>query len=753
MTIWAGEIKELNKLFESFKGQLPGIVKELEQLIKTEDPNVVMLYSRRCLEVIITDLCECELKRPRKTEPLKGILDKLNSEEKVPSHIISSMQSLNSMSTYGTHPRDFDPEQVKPVLNNLVIVLKWYTKYKDYQTIGATTRDAEIPVRKSTEVSSDSLKNPRKKLKIHSPVLVLGISIIAILVFIFISSGILGNKKAGFVTSIAVLRFENLSNNKDNDWLGAKIRNNIFMQLNDFDDLLLKNVPPDFKYVDTTKTISETGKQLYVDYWITGSVQRDSNRISVKASLNNTETNTQLIIGPVDGDYTDFENLQSKITVQIAEKFKKVLTTVEITRIEKKMTEEPLAYEIYSKAVLNMMKPMTSEGLLTAIKEYEKAIKLDRKFCLAWMELGICQLKYYANFDRTEQIRNQGKASIDSALNCDKEDVAVMPAYHIARANLFSNGFQNIPEALKEIGIAEKLSNNKFYRPELKAAIYLQLGEWKLAEEYFLKVLELNPRNPQASHTVGVVLYLMGEYEEAEKYFKLAISFSPTFIFSYWQWICMDMKWKGNTIRGREALREAFQFNELISKPVLVESKVLMDIYDGNYESALSYLASKNINIIQSPEYYNLKSLLYGRIYNLMNIPDKATAYYDSARIAIETRLLKPPDDSKLHSALGIAYAGLGQKGKAIEEGAKGVELMPFEKDAFLGVYRIQDQARIYVMVGEYEKALDRIKFLLAHPGPLSVKLLQLDPTWKPLLKMPEFKRIIRRAPADDSRI
>ena len=133
MTIWAAEIKELERLYYSNKEQLPDIMKELEQLIKTDDANVVMLYSRRCLEVIITDLCESELNRPRKTEPLKGIIDKLNSEEKVPSHIISSMVSLNSMSIFGTHPKDFDQEQVKPVLNNLAVIVRWYIKFKDSQ--------------------------------------------------------------------------------------------------------------------------------------------------------------------------------------------------------------------------------------------------------------------------------------------------------------------------------------------------------------------------------------------------------------------------------------------------------------------------------------------------------------------------------------------------------------------------------------------------------------------------------------------
>src|SRR4030043_1733209 len=135
MTIWSAEIKEIERLYDSIKGQSPELEKELERLISASDENMVLVYARRCLEVIINDLCECELKRPRKTEPLKGIIDKLNREEKVPSYIITSMENLNSLSTYGAHPKDFDPEQVKPALNNLAIIIKWLLKYKDDQAI------------------------------------------------------------------------------------------------------------------------------------------------------------------------------------------------------------------------------------------------------------------------------------------------------------------------------------------------------------------------------------------------------------------------------------------------------------------------------------------------------------------------------------------------------------------------------------------------------------------------------------------
>ena len=103
MTIWSAEVKDLKNLTESLKGKLPDLEKEIKELIEAENENVVLLFSRRCLEVIVTDLCECELNRPRKTEPLKGIIDKLKKEEKVPSYIITSMLNLNSLSTYGAH--------------------------------------------------------------------------------------------------------------------------------------------------------------------------------------------------------------------------------------------------------------------------------------------------------------------------------------------------------------------------------------------------------------------------------------------------------------------------------------------------------------------------------------------------------------------------------------------------------------------------------------------------------------------------
>ena len=111
--------------------------------------------------------------------------------------------------------------------------------------------------------------------------------------------------------------------------------------------------------------------------------------------------------------------------------------------------------------------------------------------------------------------------------------------------------------------------------------------------------------------------------------------------------------------------------------------------------------------------------------------------HYDSARALVESKIEERPEDSRLHSALGIAYAGLGRKEDAVREGNLAVELLPISKEAYRGAYRAIDLAQIYAMFGETDAAIDRLEHLLSIPGPLSVSLLRLDPIWDPLARSP----------------
>ncbi len=139
------------------------------------------------------------------------------------------------------------------------------------------------------------------------------------------------------------------------------------------------------------------------------------------------------------------------------------------------------------------------------------------------------------------------------------------------------------------------------------------------------------------------------------------------------------------------------------------------------------------------------KAQLYAQIYGLMGNRQLERAYYDSARSMLETKVQERPDDERFRSALGIAYAGLGRKADAIREGELGVELLPMSKEAWRGAWRVEDLARIYTMVGEYDAAIEQLESLLAVPSPTAVPMLKIEPVWDPLRDNPRFQALLAK--------
>jgi tetratricopeptide (TPR) repeat protein len=165
-------------------------------------------------------------------------------------------------------------------------------------------------------------------------------------------------------------------------------------------------------------------------------------------------------------------------------------------------------------------------------------------------------------------------------------------------------------------------------------------------------------------------------------------------------------------------------------------------VFDGNYQEALDRLSSQPEDIEIRGNYIPI-ALRYALIYMYSDKKDRAKEYYEEARINLESKIEEMSEDARFHSSLGIAYAGLGRKEEAVREGKLGVELLPVTKDAMKGSGRVEDLARIYVMVGEFDAAIDKLEFLLSRPGQTSIHLLRLDPAWAPLRNHPRFKKLI----------
>ncbi|MGD0341338.1 MAG: hypothetical protein ABSA76_06495, partial [Bacteroidales bacterium] len=412
MQIWSAEIKEIEKYLEAVKDRFPELEKELKQLVMTDDPNVLLLYSRRCLEVIITDLYENELRRPRGTEPLKGIIDKLSHDEKVPSHIKASMDGVNTLSTFGTHPKDFDPEQVKPVLNNLSTVLKWYLKYKG-SPITTKTRieesDIEAPwneFKKEGKLIEQQKLFGFNKFKLLSGILsaVILLALAGVFVYpkIFQVDTLRKLRTSGGRIALAVIPFQNMSNDSTLNYLKEWIPESIVSYLSNFSEDLQVRQPESIYSLPENRALTNNAslvpsitalisQKLDADVIISGSMTKTGTGIIVKTTLINTKTEEVLRSYNVEGN----PEVINPIIDSLSQKIKDYLI---VSRMKKGLNPEVQSFistsspEALKHYILG--KDANSERLnnydlsnIIAHEEFLKAVRIDSNFIAAYLSL------------------------------------------------------------------------------------------------------------------------------------------------------------------------------------------------------------------------------------------------------------------------------------------------------------------------------------------------------------------------------
>jgi tetratricopeptide (TPR) repeat protein len=207
----------------------------------------------------------------------------------------------------------------------------------------------------------------------------------------------------------------------------------------------------------------------------------------------------------------------------------------------------------------------------------------------------------------------------------------------------------------------------------------------------------------------------------------------------------MYLLWSGDIKEAQTILNYADQQNIKVETGYDILTPVVIEIAGSNYEKALELVQNMKTSECDYQFFYIPRELLLAEIYGLKNNKKSELAFYNSARLILQSKLKEIPDDARLHSSLGIVYAGLGDKDKAIKEGKRGVELLPISKEAWNGFYREVDLAKIYTMVGEYELAIDKVDYLLSIPGELSVPYIKIDPVWKPLFNNPRFQKVLEK--------
>jgi TolB-like protein len=489
MAIWSAEIKELEKLYESLRGQLPDLEKELERLFKADDENIVLLYSRRCLEVIIIDLCKCELKRERGTEPLKGIIDKLRKEGKVPLNIITSMDHLNGLSTFGTHPKDFDPEQVKPVLNNLDIIIKWYLKYKETGTDIKAKPTVKISQGiKRAEDLKTNITIPKKRLigMILGLALLMSI-VVAILLFTKASGG--GKPIKGIEKSVAVLPFVNLSNDPDQEYFSAGMVDEIRDKLFKIGDIKVIAGTSSERFKNSNLPIKEIARELGVASIMEGSVSKIGNNIRIIVQLIDSKTEAQIWSESYNKGVSDIFLIQRKVAQNVARRLKAVVTPQSRKLIGKKTTINMAAYEAYWRGMLYYRK-LNRNDLEIALKYFELAKEKDPGFALAYAGIG----RVWRGMQQLSMISVQEGAP--------KAEAAVERAIEID---------STYSEVNQLMGGIRTWTN----------------WDWIGGEAFYRKAIKLNPQNADAHSSFSHLLSVTGRCDEAMKHIAIALDLDP----------------------------------------------------------------------------------------------------------------------------------------------------------------------------------------------------------------------------------
>jgi TolB-like protein len=527
MAIWTAEIKELERINGSIKGQVPDLEKELGQLIKTEDTNVIMLYSRRCLEVIITDLCECELKRPRKTEPLKGIIDKLHKEEKVPAHIITSMLGLNELSTYGTHPKDFEPEQVKPVLNNLTTIVKWYLKYREHQIV-------------------DKSKSEEEKFEIKPTVI------------------------SPVEKSIIVLPFENISSDPEQEYFSDGLTEEIITDLSYINNLLVISRSSAMTFKGTKKTIPEIANKVNVRYVLEGSVRKAGNNLRITAQLIDGLTDSHIWAEKYNGNLDDIFEIQEKVSRSIVDSLKLKITSEEKEFISKNPTKNLEAYNLYLKGRFFFYNG-TKEGQFKSIECYEKALSEDPDYALAFA--GLADTYYVqATFGwlPLEEGLSIAKANALRALDIDRD----LAESHAILGVIYGSYDWKYNKAREELSLAVRLNPKCMGAHQYYSGLLDALRQNDEARIHINLAIEIDPSFFYLYILSAQFYYNVEKFEESLKECQKAIGLNPDFSTAgYWRAFRIYYK-QGEGLKAVEVIQNYLKRDSLNTKYIRTVNKI-----------------------------------------------------------------------------------------------------------------------------------------------------------------------------------
>jgi TolB-like protein/class 3 adenylate cyclase/Tfp pilus assembly protein PilF len=543
--------------------------------------------------------------------------------------------------------------------------------------------------------------------------------------------------------SIAVLPFENLSNDKENAYFADGVQDEILTGLSRVADLKVISRTSVMQYKARQRNLRELAADLGVAHVLEGTVQRAGGRVRVNAQLIDARTDSQIWAERYDRDVADVFAIESEVAGKIIAQLQAKISPSEKAAIEQKPTTDLTAHDLYVQAKTLIATAVFStpqaESLFEAVRLLNKAIEHDPAFALAYYQLAHTHdLLYFTGTDHTPARLAMANAAIQSLTRLLPNSGEA----HLALAKHLYWGYLDYDRARNELSLAQKSLPNEPWAFVLAGYIDRRQGRWDESTKNLEHAVELDPQNPAVLQQIALSYDFLRRYADEESAYDRAIAVTPEDAALRASRAEVELKWHADP-RPLISTIEAFIAQDFSEAKHLAFVWVRGALCKRDYDGARRAMDALPIDGCYDDNIPFPRSWCEGVVAQFRGDKVAANAAFTNARAEGAKLVAKQPDYAEGLCVLGMADAALGHKDDAIREGRRAVELMPVNKDAIRGPLLIQYLAVIYAWTGEKDLALEQLSVAAHIPSHLSYGHLRLHPYWDSLRGDPRFEKIV----------
>jgi TolB-like protein/Tfp pilus assembly protein PilF len=556
--------------------------------------------------------------------------------------------------------------------------------------------------------------------------------------------------------SIAVLPFQNLSDEKANAYFAEGIQNEILTKLAAIRDLKVISRTSTAKYQSKPDDLKTVAQELGVSTILQGTVQRSDNKVRVNVQLIDARTDTHLWAESYDRDYKDVLRVESEVAEEIADALQANLSPSESHILASVRTHNTEAYDLFLRGEYELHQAESSLAAGAYDRAdvfYRHALARDPNFGVAAAELARSRLsRHWFLSPLAPAELEEVKSLIDRALALTPNS----PEAHVARGLFFYWGHRQYEMALAEFNRTLELQPNNADARTYCAWVYRRRGEWERSLADSQRAEELDPRDARIPTNIGVTYNTLRLWKDAERAELRALAIDPHNTLAVLFLLSTRLNATGDVDSARRSLSG---FPEVIKDipggaggprgatgtgdvSVVIGWPIYLYATERRFTEAFQAVDKKAVN----DERAHLQQLA-GRVALrvLAGQTEAAKSAAETALPLLEARLRERPDDSLAMTGLSWVYLALGRNADAMRLSRQAADSIPIEKDALSGANFQAGLAQIEARAGAPEEAIKRLRRLLSIPAGsvASIARLKIDPVWDSIRNRPDFQQLL----------